>query len=192
MEPGFDSTKISLALRKGKQVRITFCTKGRTTVLGFQAECDSTIRQVYKKSNLDSDVLEIMATRPTINTLVQSLELNEKLQILGYQILPKDWCSFSSSSPLTEIDRPEIATLPLENQEGIQIKDGWVWDRKSDTVFGVMIDKTPRELRPDHLSKFPSEKFYHVAVLGRGLRDPLGKTEFQETLSQLKAKGKKR
>ena len=194
----FDPRKISLALKSGNQVRITFALgtskENRLVTLGFQADPDSTVRQVYRKSNQDADLLNLTITRPTIDTLVQLLE-DEKWSNIArtYQIFPKDWCSISGEilDPGAKIVDENPKPF-LEPREGILVKDGWVWDRKSDTVLGASLDGSPRELRPDHLTKFPAEKFYHVSVLGRSIRDPLGKIEFQETLSRLKSKGRKR
>lgn len=194
----FDARKISQALKSGNQVRISFTlatpSEDKILTLGFQADPDSSVRQVYRKSNQDSDFLNLATTRPTIDTLVQLLE-NEK-RVKTYQILPKDWCSISGAVDFRPAEVPTeipIKDQPfLEQREGVLIKDGWVWDRKSGTILGVAIDGSPRELRPDHLTKFPTEKFYHVSVLGRGIRDPLGKIEFQETLARLKVKGQKK
>lgn len=192
----FDSRKISLALKNGNQVRITFSlgtsAENRLATLGFQADPDSTVRQVYRKSNQDSDFLNLTITRPTIDTLVQLLEDETMIRVVRmYQVLPKDWCSVSGEiSDEKEKIVDENPKPFLEQREGILVKEGWVWDRKSGTVIGVALDGSPRELRPDHLTRLAPEKFYHVSVLGRGIRDPLGKIEFQETLSRLKSKGR--
>ena len=186
-----------------------------TFTYGFQGYSGGGIRVTYYSSRYESDVLGVMSKVLTLDEFRVLIDGYESPKVPGvvrprsFKILPRDYGPLSDAAKLNQNriianikkspkflkctqtkkndpDDPPPGDLFYNRTGWLVDTDNWVYDPKTNTIFGTISSGAPIRFFYSQISDETPSNFYHVKILGRSMKEILSKAEFSKVMSEVK------